>query len=122
MSTKIDELNRQLELLNQAVVEAVERRTKWMDEHMSDYAHIKIGEEIYNSDGNKLGIVTEYYRYWGNRDWRFDTSMHINYCYKRAEGWIDNTSRQYDIFMNKKDALAQAKLKLELMQKNSSHN
>ena len=42
---------------------ALAARTKWMDDHMADFAVVPVGEDLYDlSTGNRLGRVTELYR------------------------------------------------------------
>jgi hypothetical protein len=90
-------LQQELDQLNQAVVDAVTRRTAWMDEHMADFAKVKVGEEIFSFGNNyeRLGVVTKLYRFWGDRDWRYDTSMAVNYQFETYPGGgLRNTSSE----------------------------
>ena len=86
------ELNEQLAQLNAAVTEAVATRTRWMDEHMADYARFAIGERVYDlNTGRDLGTVVCYYRYWAESSGHGggamgDTSMHIDYTLTSGEG------------------------------------
>lgn len=91
-------LDAELRTLNQDAAAALLKRKQWMDAHMKDYAEIQAGEQIYDSEKGLLGVVTEHYRYWDNKDPRYDTSMSIDYCYSAPNGTIDNTSRQPGIF------------------------
>ena len=104
------ELDRELALLNKKVKDAVKERKAWMDAHMADYAEFQVGDNLYDyQTGEFLGIITEHYRYHGDGDQRFYTSMNIEYRYRNPiniHPHIDNTSRQPSrIFTNhpKKD-------------------
>lgn len=90
------ELDDQLRALNQKVRDAVSARKAWMDSHMEDYAKFKIGDTLVDlSNGEVLGIVTELYRFWGDKqDSTLDDSMEINYEYQEPSGTYDNTSSQ----------------------------
>lgn len=88
------ELDSKLISLNNAVTDAIAKRTAWMDAHMADYARYPIGTELFNMDtGARLGTVSEYYRYWGGRDPQYDTSMTIEYKLNVRDNMYDNTSR-----------------------------
>lgn len=98
-----EDLQKELVQLNLSVTEAVKRRTEWMDAHMSDFATVQVGEELFDGDYQRLGVVTKLYRFWGDqRDWRYDTSMSVSYQYMGRGGGIDNTSRQSLYFVNSK--------------------
>lgn len=95
-------LQLELDALNRAVDDAVDKRTAWMDAHMTDWADADVGDEISDSNGRVLGVVTRLYRYWGPqshsggkcRDPQYDTHMSIEYEFKRDlhSNFTDNTS------------------------------
>ena len=98
------ELDAELLRLNQMVDSAVAARKTWMDNHMSDYTKYPIGTELFDlTTGRSLGTVTRLYRYWGGRDWRYDSSMHIDY--ELSSG--DNTSRQTGLCCGTREQYAQ---------------
>lgn len=100
MALSSTELDAELEALNANVDRAIAARKAWMDEHMDDYARYHLGEVLVDLDtGQTLGTVTKLYRYFGDRDPRFDTRMEIQYEFTREIGsygsaMSDNTSRQ----------------------------
>lgn len=99
MSPKEELLRIELTNLNRAVEDAVRARTAWMDAHMPDFSRVQVGEELFDAANGyrRLGIVHKLYRYWGGgRDWRYDTSMDVNYEYVDRVGscLISNTSSQ----------------------------
>lgn len=97
-----DDLRKELDQLNQAVTDAVKCRTDWMDAHMPDFAKVQVGEELFDSAYRRVGTVTKLYRFWGDgRDWRFDTSMDVNYVYSYGFG-TNNTSSQMGFFPHSK--------------------
>lgn len=88
------ELQAELNVLNAEVVAVLAKRKAWMDAHMQDFSNFKVGDEVYDSNtGRMLGVVTELYRYWGERDPRYDTGMDIEISYRNSGGGIDNSSR-----------------------------
>lgn len=93
------ELQKELDKLNAEVTAVLAKRKVWMDAHMADFSTFKIGDEVYDTNtGALLGVVSKLYRYWGERDPRYDTQMSIEIEY-RVEGssegmnFIDNSSR-----------------------------
>lgn len=88
------ELKAELDTLNEEVKAALAKRKAWMDAHMEDFSNFKVGDEVYDRNtGQLLGVVTELYRYWGDRDPRYDTGMNIEIHYRDRRGIIDNSSR-----------------------------
>lgn len=75
-------LNAELAALNAEVDAVIAKRTAWMDAHMKDYATVQIGEVAYDRDGRCYGVVAEHYRYWRNRDPRYDTSVNVEYVFQ----------------------------------------
>lgn len=96
------ELQRELDVLNRTVDEAIAKRTAWMDGHMAAFARYAVGEEIFDrATGRRLGVVSRLYRYHGPardqaepRDSRFDRSMSVEYEFETAPLCFDNTSRR----------------------------
>lgn len=88
------ELDIQLDRLNQEVTEVLAKRKAWMDAHMADYAKYPIGAVLRNGrTKERLGVVTEHYRYWADRDPRYDHQMAIEYEFNTHDNCFDNTSR-----------------------------
>lgn len=99
----IKRLDADLARLNDAVKHALRTRKAWMDEHMPDYAKVQVGEEIFDMRTcERLGVVTKLYRYHGDRDPRYDTSMSIEYEFETGRSgcaiFHDNTSRHGSYF------------------------
>lgn len=91
------ELQQRLNELNAAVDAAVKARTQFLDAHMEEVSQVKVGDPLYSVHGPFVGNVTELYRYWQNRDWRYDTSFSVECRYRNPDelaNIIDNTSRQ----------------------------
>lgn len=91
------ELRAQLNALNEAVDAAVNARTKFLDDHMAEVSLVKIDDPLYDRDTRRLvGYVTALYRYWQNRDWRYDNqfSVEVKFRHPLHTNYIDNTSRQ----------------------------
>lgn len=91
------ELDAELAALNKAVDDAIAARVDWMDAHMADYAKWPIGTELFDlSTSERLGVVSEFYRYHARQNSLFDRSMSIDYQYRKSEAMniYDNTSRQ----------------------------
>lgn len=89
-------LRAELKLINAGIDAILGHRRKWMDDHMDDFANHHVGDEIYDlKTGRLLGTITKLYRYWEDRDPRYDTSMTVEYQYRVAgtENHYDNTSR-----------------------------
>jgi hypothetical protein len=103
------ELDIELKVLSQAVTEASAARTKWMDDHMEDYSKFRVGDEIYDVNCCKLGVVTGLYRYHDSMtvDCRYKPSRDYGFPYE------DNTSRQCSYFYTKEEAAAELKRRHE---------
>lgn len=93
-------IQEQLAALNAEVDAALKKRRDWMDAHMPECSAVKVGEDIWDIDrGVYLGVVTKLYRYWADRDPRYDTQMSIEAEYREYpnRGYYDNTSRQTSV-------------------------
>lgn len=89
-------LQAELDALNQKVVAVLARRKAWMDAHMENFSNFKVGDEVYDTKtGALLGTVSKLYRYWGERDPRYDTQMAIEIQYRKdgSKNCYDNSSR-----------------------------
>lgn len=90
----------------------VAKRKAWKDAHMADYARYAIGTEVFwlrgKLAGARWGVITNHYRYWGDRDPQYDTSMSIEYevqerpqCFGNSSGrsamagWDFGTKEEY---------------------------
>ena len=72
-------LRAQLDHLNAEVQDAIDRRTKWLDMHMAQVCRLQIGDAIYDvNTGEKVGTVTEHYRYWASQRPDFDFSLEVD--------------------------------------------
>jgi hypothetical protein len=90
-----EQLDNDLARLNKAVEAALAERKAWMDSHMPDYAKYKIGEELFDlKTGERLSVVSSYYRYWSGHNPSLDTTMNIEYQFETSRNCFDNTSRQ----------------------------
>jgi hypothetical protein len=99
-----DEQAAELERLNKGVTDAIAARKDWMDATMHEVGKFKVGDEIYDlGSGRLLGTVSRLYRYWSERDPRYDTSMSIDYEYHTGGICYDNTSRQRGVMFGTKD-------------------
>jgi hypothetical protein len=85
-----EEVKDEISRLNKAVDDAIKNRAAYFDSKMAEFADVKIGEKAYDSDGNYLGVVTEYYRYQALHNPLYDTSLSISYRFDNG----DNTSRR----------------------------
>ena len=66
---RYEKLKPELDRLNTAVKDAVKKRTEFLDAHMAECSEWKIGDTVYDVEGNILGIVTKHCRwYQGNAD------------------------------------------------------
>lgn len=100
------EMDAELAVLNSAVEEALSARKAWMDAHMTAYAKYQIGDVLYDMEtGHELGPVVEHYRYHAGHP-QFDDKMEIYYRYRKPNGVIDNTSRQFGLRIGTRAALA----------------
>ena len=78
----------EIAVLNQKVDEAINKRKAFLDSKMSEVAKVKIGEEIYNLEtGQLLGVVTELYRYWDNRNERY-VGMPLLFIIRGCYEWL----------------------------------
>lgn len=106
----------ELDKLNAEWQEITDRRKKWMDDHMGDFAKFKIGDEIFDmATGTRLGIISRLYRYWGepSRDPQYDHAMNINYEYCTGNNCFDNTSRRPIMIGTAKELEAQRNWRAE---------
>lgn len=95
----------ELDALNLAVEEAIQRRTLWMNTHMTDFAKWKVGDELFHlQTGKRVGVVSRLYRFHGPqdsgpesrpRDARFDTSMNVEYEVNEYANVFGNSSSCY---------------------------
>ena len=114
---KTEALQKELELLNSEVTAVLAKRKKWMDDHMTDFAKFKVGDEIYNlQTGQYLGVISKLYRYWGedHRDPQYDTAMNVEYQYHTGNNCYDNTSRQHIIIGTNDDLISQRQWDLDV--------
>ena len=86
-----------LAALNKAVDDAIEARTKWLDEAMPTHATVKPGEELWDlSRMRPLGVVTGLYRFQATAGSAlYDRSLDIEYKFREAGNFgmcIGNTS------------------------------
>lgn len=91
--------------LNEAVKQAINKRTAWLDDKVKELARFSFGDEIYDmSSGRLLGTVTDIQR-WHRGHAEYDCSVDFFYTYKIAGrgNSYDNTSRQYVDVGTKKD-------------------
>jgi hypothetical protein len=108
----------ELDALNAAVDQALANRKAWLDAKMVETSRLKVGDEIYNlKTGDRLGVVTELYRYWANQNNLLDTGVHCDYRYLvRGDAAIrsyDNTSRQIGLrYGSKEDLIWQKQFEL----------
>lgn len=103
----------ELAALNGAVAAAIKARSAWLDAKMHECSHLQVGDDIYDlKTGSKLGIVSELYRYWRDRDEGVrDTSAHCDYKFETYPGCSDNTSRQPLLYFGtREDALRYAEM------------
>ena len=113
-----DDEQRELDGLNTAVADAINARRIWLDMKMHETSSLKVGDDIYDLDtGQKLGTISELYRYWRDRDEGVrDHSHSCDYQYETLGGWFDNTSRQTGRrFGTKDDALARVETRAWLL-------
>jgi hypothetical protein len=114
----------ELDTLNASVKEAIEKRRAWLDVKMVETSDLKVGDDIYNiSKGIKVGVVTSLYRYWNNRNDLLDNNYRCSYEYRTSPNSIDNTSRQFDRFGTKDEALKNAEIAMTILKGNyDPHN
>jgi hypothetical protein len=89
----------ELDALTASVTSAIEARRQWLDAKMVECSSIKVGDMLYDLDsGLELGVVSELYRYWRDRDDGVrDTSAHCDYRFETSPFCFDNTSRQPEV-------------------------
>jgi hypothetical protein len=111
----------QLDALNAGVVAALAARKAWMDARMEDFSNFKVGDEVYDAKtGALLGVVSKLYRYWGNRDPRYDTQMsiEIEYLQDGTTNCYDNSSRHAGVgpsFCTREEARSATKSRAEYL-------
>ena len=89
------ELQTELDTINKEVEAVLAKRTAWMDAHMQDFSKFNVGDPVYDvRTGQFLGTVTRLYRYWKDKDPRYDTSMSVVIEYRQAghSNVYDNSS------------------------------
>lgn len=106
-----------LKALNKAVDDAIEIRTKWLDEKMYEYSEFKIGDQIFDNENRFLGVVTGLYRYQSSQNKLYDTDLDIDYRYKGNNGYEDNTSSQMICFKTKEDVKRSLEWELDALKK-----
>ena len=103
----------ELESLNAEVTAVLAKRKAWMDAHMADFAKVQVGEEIWDLRSvHCLGTVSKLYRYWGDHNPLYDTSMSVCYQYHTGNNIYDNTSRQSLWIGTKDDAQKETEYRL----------
>jgi hypothetical protein len=98
--------------LNQAVKQAIARRTRWLDNKMVEISKFKVGDDMYNENGYSAGKVEELCR-WHRGSGEYDTSCDF---YIRFGGG-SNTSVDRRWFGTKEDVLARKRQQLEYLKK-----
>lgn len=102
----------ELATLTDAVHAALRARTDWLDAKMVETSELQVGDDIYNlRTGRKVGVVAELYRYWRDRNDLLDDNVGCSYRYETGyvgSRCFDNTSRQYDSFGTREQALVRA--------------
>lgn len=98
MYAKLNESDqKELDVLNDKVKEAVEQRKEWLEKKMIEYAKFQIGEEIYalniHKYGGALGTVSEFYLYPEPQEFRKE-ELNICYQYETSRNCYSNTSSQ----------------------------
>lgn len=112
-------LQPQLDTLNEEVNAVLAKRKAWMDAHMEDFSNFKVGDAVYDGNtGRLLGKVSRLYRYWEDRDPRYDTSMSIEIEYRVAgtRNYVANSSRHAGCgpdFMTKSEVASAMKTKAD---------
>lgn len=96
-----EQMDAELDALNEAVKQAIDARTQWMNDHMTHYAKWQVGEELFDLEtGRRVGVVSRLYRFHGPqhdgdlrcRDDRFDTSMSVEYEVRERDNIFGNSS------------------------------
>jgi len=78
--------------LNQNVEEAIEVRTKFLDDNMHLFAEFQIGDKVFNVVNKQRGECVRHYRYWQVQNAFHDKSFSVD-CNIKEGFSIDNTSR-----------------------------
>lgn len=90
---------RELDALNAAVTDAIAARRKWLDAKMHETSRLQPGDDIYDvRKGQRLGVVSELYRYHTGRNDLYDTDPSCDYRYETSPRCFDNTSRQVGLW------------------------
>lgn len=106
----------ELENLNAALAAAIGARRDWLDVKMREYSELQVGDDIYDvRSGRKLGVVSQLYRYWRDRDDGVrDDSHYCDYKYETSPRCFDNTSRQVGVsFGTKEHARRRAEMRVK---------
>lgn len=97
----------EIDALNQAVTDAIEKRKKWLDAKMVETSRLKVGDDIYDIEsGDKIGIVSGLYRYDDEENPLYDTSYRCDYEYEVRKNCFDNTSSQIGLLYGTKEDAA----------------
>lgn len=104
-----DDEKAELDALNEAVTNAIETRSRWLDAKMVETSCLQVGDGIYDLDtGSRVGTVTRLYRVSAkNHNGIYDTSVSCYYEYEKAPRSFDNTSRQTGRRLGPKPALVE---------------
>lgn len=81
------EMQAELTQLNDAVADALKAREDWLDSNMTAAAKFKVGDEVFDHDGRKIGVVTELLRRYSHNI--VDASLTVDYRFDNG----DNSSR-----------------------------
>jgi hypothetical protein len=100
-----EQLQEQLNELNQKVNDAIQERTKFLDENMHDFAEFQIGDYLTTASGGRYVCIGHYRYHAHQRRPDLDNSLYCD-CqirslnsneeykdWKTSTGSIDNTSR-----------------------------
>jgi len=84
-----------LGILNQEVEQALQKRARFLDENMHLFAEFQIGEKVYNTKSQKVGVCIRHYRYWTTQNRLYDTSFDVDCEIQDAQNSksFGNTSR-----------------------------
>jgi len=93
-------LEAEFQLLNDEVEAAIKKRKEWIAAHLEDFSKFKPGDEIWDGrSGRKLGVCESlYHATWGRSGEVARESMGVYAQYRSQNGFMDNTSRQMDIW------------------------
>lgn len=94
------QLKAEFEALNDKVEAAIRERKDWIKAHLEDFSKFKPGDEIWDGrSGRKLGVCESlYHATWGRSGEVARESISVYAHYKDLRGFMDNTSRQMDIW------------------------